>query len=168
MPKHTISVERVRELLDYDPASGLFHWKAKSARRTIVGSQAGYPEWNGYIRIGIGGRIYFAHVVAWLLVHGDWPKSQLDHINGNRADNRIENLREATARQNARNRKTRRDNIARLKGVCVRPCKTKPYQAVICEDGRRISLGYFETKEAAHAVYCTAASNLFAEFSRTE
>lgn len=64
---------RLRELLSYDPDRGIFVWRVKAARNTIIGSEAGRISSGGYREIGVGGRLYFAHRLAWLYVHGEWP-----------------------------------------------------------------------------------------------
>jgi hypothetical protein len=107
---------------------------------------------NGYLSIGLKGRIYYAHRLAWLYVHGEWPVDFIDHINGIRSDNRILNLRECSAAQNSQNL-AKQYNKTRLTGVV--PWK-KRFQAKICVDYKRINLGSFKTAEEAHAAYLAA------------
>ena len=161
-----ITAKELREILDYNVSTGDFLWRRAPCQRMPAASRAGWVENTGYVRIKILGRSYVAHRLAWLWVHGEWPAGPLDHINGNMADNRISNLRIASSSENARNRKCRADNSTGLKGVRARPCKTTPFQAVISVDGKSISLGYFASKEEAHAAYADAAQKFFGEFAR--
>lgn len=86
-----LTVERLRELLDYDPETGVFRWK-EPRRKCRVGEVAGSLRKDGYVKIQVDGRFYQAHRLAWLCVYGVWP-SAIDHIDGNRANNAIANLR---------------------------------------------------------------------------
>ncbi len=113
-----ISLEQINSLLSYDPDTGVFVWKVALSNRGPTGSIAGFKNVGGYRVIGIYGREYYAHRLAWFMSHGRWPASQIDHINGDRADNRLENLREASNRENGLNRKRlRRDNKTGATGV---------------------------------------------------
>lgn len=101
--KDGLTQERLKELLDYEPETGLFRWKISISRRAIVGEIAGSDHGNGYIEIGILGKKYYCHRIAWLYMTGEWPASQIDHINRVRRDNRWGNLREATQSENMLN-----------------------------------------------------------------
>lgn len=123
--------------------------------RVKVGEIAGCvrPD-NGYITIGIDGRHYFAHRLAWFYEHGRWPEHHIDHINGVKADNRIANLRDVAAGVNLQNRRTpsSANKSSRLLGVSF--CRrTGRWRSCIRVDGRQKSLGYFDTEDAAHARY---------------
>jgi hypothetical protein len=100
----TITAERLRQLLHYDPERGVFTWLSRPAERSwntrFAGTRAGTINGLGYVVIGILGRRYKAHRLAWLYVHGEWPGRELDHINCDKSDNRIANLRPATRSQN--------------------------------------------------------------------
>ena len=85
----SLTAERLREVLDYDPDTGVFTRKVRTASSVKVGDVAGSLNGKGYIRIRVDGRLYFAHRLAWLYVHGEWPVDQVDHINGIKNDNRI-------------------------------------------------------------------------------
>lgn len=165
-----LTAERLRELLDYDPETGVFRWKdvrRYGFPRKRVGQVAGSIDGEGYILINIGGTKYGAHRLAWLYVYGRWPQPMTDHRNGVRHDNRFANLREASRAQNKRNERRRRDNTSGHKGVVFRP-ESGRWRARISVDGSRIALGTFDTREAAAAAYASASSRLHADFARLE
>lgn len=166
-PKSPPTAERVRELLRYEPDTGHFYWLA-DVGLARVGARAGYVKQaanDGYVYIGIDRGQYVAHRLAWLYVHGDWPSMGLDHINGNRTDNRIDNLRLATVAQNGWNRKAQRSSTSGFKGVTFHR-KSGRWQAAIRYQGGPRHLGLFDTAEQAHAAYVDAANRLFGEFAR--
>lgn len=161
-----LTAERLREVLRYCPDTGLFYWIKKTSKKTIIGSKAGCHEKRyGYILIGIDGVIYGAHRLAWLYVHGEWPVDELDHANGCGADNRWQNLRAATHRQNLKNIKRPIHNTSGFKGVHLHR-ETGKWRARIVADGKHKSLGLHSTLEGAHAAYCAAARALHGEFAR--
>lgn len=156
-----LTQERLKELLSYDPLTGVFIWRIGRHR----GKQAGVISEFGYSRIKIGPKRYMAHRIAWLFVYGVFPSGSLDHVDGCRANNMIKNLRPATRSQQGMNTKLRSDNIIGLKGVRIR--KDRPvFAAVIAIDGRQRTLGYFPTPELAHDAYWTAAQSHFGDFAR--
>lgn len=176
-PKHDMPpIEVLRELLRYDAETGSLTWIGpKSANnQRKPGDPQGTPEKTGYLHIRLGEgyfgkRNIYSHRVAWALHHGVWPTRFIDHINGDKTDNRISNLREATKRQNKYNSKVRADSTVGLKGVCRRPnCRTKPFVAQIVVNGQKHALGFFETAAAAHEAYREAAHKLHGPFARTE
>jgi hypothetical protein len=88
-----LTANEVRHLLDYDPATGVFRWRVKPGRRVAAGAETGCVSNYGYKVIGIKGRVYQASRLAWLYVTGEWPEHDVDHANGDTADNRWDNLR---------------------------------------------------------------------------
>ena len=154
-PIQIIGAERLHELLQYDPSTGLFEWKESRARGAKAGDVAGSRHSHGYTKIKIDGRTYRAHRLAWLYVHGVWPTNQLDHRNGIRDDNRIENLREATAGQNHQNRAVQSNSTSRHPGVGWHP-RAKRWRAHIKVGGKQIYVGHF--KELSDAVKARAAA----------
>lgn len=167
----TLTAERLRQVLTYDPATGIFRWAEKLSIRIQKGAVAGYTDprpgkWHGRVYLRIDTKLYLAHRLAWLYAHGEWPAAQIDHINGNPNDNRLENLRGATHAENARNsRKPRNATTSRLKGVSFDKSRGK-WMAQIGHDGQHIHLGRHNTEEAAHAAYCAAAEHLHGNFAR--
>jgi len=156
--------ERIRELLAYDPLTGMFIWRVSPSRNTPAGSVAG-ADCDGYRLIRVDGGRYKAHQLAWLYMTGEWPSCQVDHKDTDRSNNSWENLRLATTSQNKANMGKRADNTSGYKGVRWYP-QTKRWVAQIGFQGRSKTIGYFPTPEDAHAAYCQEAKRLFGEFAR--
>ena len=154
MATEILSAEKLRELFSYDPATGAFTRLVRSAHCVKVGDIAGCKTSTGYSQISISCRSYFAHRLAWLHVHGRWPECFIDHIDGNRYNNAIANLREASRSVNQQNLKeamTR--NASGLLGVSRHG---KKWAAKITIDGKCRYLGCYKTAELAHAAYLDA------------
>jgi hypothetical protein len=153
-----LTAERVRELLDYDTKTGVFtrrisHGAAKHGRRTGC-----LRKPRNEVVISVDNRSYLAHRLAWLWVHGEWPRNHIDHIDGNPANNAIANLRDVDRSVNLQNRKrATRNNVAGVLGVRIRNGR---FMAEISINGKSKSLGRFETKEEAHAAYIAAKRSL--------
>ena len=149
------------EYISYDPESGSFAWIVRRGG-VRAGAPAGTIDRFGYQVITIGRRRYPAHRIAWTMYYGEMPPSQVDHINLDKSDNRIANLRLATPSENQMNTRGRG---AHLKGVTLH--KSGKYQAQIKRDGRGVYLGLFDREEDAAAAYARASRVLFGEFGRT-
>lgn len=169
-----LTAQSLRYWLRYNRRTGVFHRRRDVvinirrggfSVRARAGDIAGYVNEQGYVIVGVLGRKYKAHRLAWLYVHGSWPKGHLDHEDRDTKNNRIANLRRATRSQNAANRKTRIDSTSGLKGA-TRDHRNGRWMARIAVDGKRHALGYYETAEVAHAAYCQAARHHFGEFAR--
>lgn len=171
-----LSQRQVRELLEYDPCTGVFTWlrRAGADQGTIcfnsqfVGRVAGCldrREKVGYRRIKIFSRYYAEHRLAWVWMTGEWPPHEVDHINGVRHDNRFANLRLATKSQNQSNARIRTKNKVGLKGVSYKP-RIGKYHAQINKYGRVRHLGFFDDPQEAHEAYVKAAKELHGEFAR--
>lgn len=163
----SLTQERLKEVLRYDPATGHFWWLKKTGRR---GSKVQFDKpagcsSNGYVLIGIDKKRYVAHRLAWLYVHGVWPEYEIDHINVIRSDNRLENLREARHHENLNNIHTHKDNRSGLKGIVEH--KPGIWRARIRSSGKSYCLGLYNTPEAAHEAYKKAAANLNGKYART-
>jgi hypothetical protein len=158
-----ITQKDLKSYLEYSPFTGKFFWIKKPAKQIIVGSQAGV-NCNGYWYIGLLGKRYYAHRLAWFYMTGNWPQNQIDHINGNKSDNRWCNLREATGTQNQANRKLNKNSTSGYKGVHF--CKrTKRWSAFIQFKGKNRFLGRFDTQKEAHLAYINAANNFFGKYA---
>lgn len=161
--KSTLTAEYLRENVSYEPVTGVFLWKKRSMGRTL-GKVLGTKIWSGYVTMKVANTVYYAHRLAWLYVHGEWPSCQIDHIDGNKSNNAIANLRLVTASQNSARRKTTR-SIAPSRGVM--PHGTG-YVARIHFGGKRHYLGYFATAEAAKAAYEAKAKELHGDYAFVE
>jgi len=152
-----LTAERLRLLLDYDPATGILKWRKNGRRKNShEGQPAGAINASGGLVVRVDYRMHHAARLAWLHYYGEWPKGFVDHRNRNRADNRIENLREATPGENSRNQGRARNNTSGFKGVnYVKP--TGKWRAVIRAHGKMHFLGGFVTKGEAAQAYRDAA-----------
>ena len=140
-----ITQQRLQEVLDYDPNTGIFTWKEKISSKVVVGRKAGSLSGTGYHMISLFKKKYRAHHLVWLFVYGIWPKEQIDHKNGIRTDNRLCNLREATNQENCQNTQKRANNTSGCRGVCWNKA-AKKWQAYIRHNYQFIYLGIFKYK----------------------
>jgi len=159
-----LTAERLHDLLNYDPLTGIFYWRVNRSN-IKAGSVAGHPTLRGYITIRIDHLPYQAHRLAWLYTYGSWPTDQIDHANRIKTDNRIANLREASRSENLRNSARRSDNTSGFKGVSWFP-KAQKWGALIAINNHRIFLGLYDTREAAAAARREAADRLHGQFAR--
>lgn len=143
------------ELFDYDPETGQF--TRRLGPYCCNPRKVGKPAPNGYVLVCFprSAKKVFAHRLAWFWVHGEWPPQDIDHINGNRGDNRIANLRLATRSDNCRNMAPRRNKRGRLLGANFHK-PTNKWAAQIRYDGKAHWLGVFDTEEEAHLAYLKA------------
>jgi hypothetical protein len=152
--------------ITYDPKTGHFHWKVVShLRPDMIGVRAGCPSSTGHRLISVNRKKYCEHRLAWLFMTGAWPERYIDHINGDPADNRWCNLREADHFQNIQNSKLSKRNSSGFKGVWWDARRHK-WTAQIMARRRQKYLGQFDTPEEAHAAYQAAAIRLHGEFAR--
>lgn len=161
-----ITVERLRELLDYDPATGIFRWRSSRGRGVRAGDIAGTPQNHGYWQLCIDAKIYMAHRIAWFYVHGEWPEIEIDHWDLDKRNNRLDNLRNSTKSQNQANMgPKRKNNITGMKGVSFDTGR-KRWIVGITHENKKIFIGRFDSKTEATAAYAKAAHELFGEFAR--
>jgi HNH endonuclease len=150
---------QLKELLHYNPDSGIFTWKV-SRGVAVAGKTAGGLSEQGYTRISFEKRLHRASRLAWLYMHGEWPAHVIDHINGIRNDDRFENLRHVTVKQNSENRGASPRNKLGAKGVHFIDAYQK-FSAHIKNNGVGIGLGNFDTLLDAVAAYKNAERRLF-------
>ena len=161
MAKPNLTAEQARELLHYDPETGVFTWRVAKGRKS-KGMLAGCINHYGYIQIGIDGTRYKAHRIAFLITNGSWPSEHIDHINGIRDDNRIANLREASQSINMQNLlRPMEGNTSGFLGVCWDKEK-QSFLAQIRVKGKNKFLGRFADPAEAHAAYLDAKRQLHA------
>ena len=160
----SLSLDRLRSVLTFEPNTGIFRWRIPISKKSNeIGAKAGCINANGYVFIRVGCRQYLAHRLAWLYSHGEWPNAIVDHINGDRSDNRIDNLRLANKSLNGANAALSKRNRVGIKGVYQR---NNRWAAQIRGNGRNLWLGTYDTPQAAQAAYLTAAKEFFGEFAR--
>lgn len=147
-----ITQSRLKELVSYDSLTGIFAWNKNIKGGAKTGEQVGSIFNTGYVYLGLDGKSYTAHRMAWLYVYGILPKL-LDHINRDRTDNRLCNLRSASHSENGHNSNLKSTNTSGYTGVSkVR----EKWNAYITVDRKRFNLGYFKTPEAANTAYMKA------------
>lgn len=156
MAKPDLTAERARELLAYDPETGVFRWRVSPCGRAQIGAETGKPGKNPYGRIVIDGRLYLAHRIAWLISFGTWPSGDIDHIDGRPGFNALRNLRDVTCQLNCQNIfRAKSSSKSGLVGAhWSRSGKT--FVAQIRYAGKAHHIGSFKTAEAAHAAYIEA------------
>lgn len=167
-----LTAQRVRQLLDYDPATGEFLWVRRDEtshyivawNKKFAGKSAGRQNPRIYREISIDNKLYYAHRLAWLYITGEWPKDQIDHIDCNKTNNRFENLREATCAENSQNSICRKRNTTGMKGVTE--LSVGKFGAQIAVNKKRIWLGRFHSAAEAHRAYSEAANRYHGEFAR--
>jgi hypothetical protein len=151
---------RLRELVVYDPETGVMTRRVKVGCAS-AGALFGTSSRRGYLIGSLGNRLYSVHRLAWLYMTGNWPCGEVDHINGNRADNRWSNLRDVSKAENMQNVKSaRRDNLATGLLVVGFDKRDGRYRAKIGVDGKQKYLGSFATAEEAHEAYLSAKRQL--------
>lgn len=151
MATSNLTAQQLRKLLSYDPLTGVFTRRVSTSHNARAGDIAGSAHPKGYSCISVLGKPFLAHRLAWLYVYDEWPSENIDHRNGDRTDNRIDNLRQLTVMANAENtRQPHRDNKSGYLGVVKRRSK---WLAVIQANGKYTRIGLFDTPELAHEAY---------------
>lgn len=142
-----LTQKKFKELIDYDAENGVFTWRVSPNGRVKIGDEAGSKDRGTntyYRRICISGNRYFAHRLVWLYVYGSWPKTEIDHIDGNGMNNRIENLRDVTRAENFRNARRSKMNTSGVTGVFWESAD-KVWRARIKVNSKSINLGSFKS-----------------------
>ena len=157
-----LTQSQLKELIHYAPDTGIFT-RIKSPHKHSIGIVKPTLTPYGYIVIGLLGKIYLAHRLAWLYTNGEFPKEFIDHINMNKVDNRLCNLREASDIENKQNRGAQLNNTSGFKGVCFHK-QTSKWRANININGKQKHLGLFTNPKSASEAYHAAAKTIHAEF----
>lgn len=153
-----LAAERLREVLFYEVATGQFSWRVQRGCKRS-GQPAGTLT-DGYVQISVDGRIHKAHRLAWLYVHGAWPAGAIDHANGNRADNRIGNLRDVSITENNENRRSATAGKSSPYLGVSWYAQLGKWRAQIQSKRKNHCLGYFDDPAKAHAAYIEAKRRL--------
>lgn len=174
-----MDIDYLRGCLEYDQDSGALIWRTRPRQHfdsdrgwrnfnsRWAGKQAGtVSETTGYVFINFNGILYPGHRIAFALHHGDWPDGHIDHVNGQRADNRMENLRVCSRSQNQMNRPKQRNNTSGFKGV-TRHVDGR-WRACIKAGPKRHHIGLFDSPQEAHAAYLAAAERIHGEFANAQ
>lgn len=155
-----LTIEEVSSLWEYCPVTGIIRWKKSVGSRAKAGSVAGTMDLKGYVVITYKGKTYKSHRIAWALINGAWPEFLIDHKNGVKHDNSIDNLREVDKSGNQQNmRKAQARNSTGLIGV-TKDSNCDKFRATIVVGGKPIYLGLYNTPEEAFGVYLDAKRNL--------
>jgi hypothetical protein len=159
-----ITQSELKDVLNYDQDTGIFTWKKRTGSRAAVGNIAGSLRKDEYSRIEISKKKYLSHRLAWLYIYGKFPNDDIDHINGNKSDNRIINLREATCNQNNCNRNIQKNNKSGVKGI-YKHNQYEKWVAAIRINKKRIYLGVFDNLELAKLVISKARNEYHKEYA---
>lgn len=159
--KKMITQERLKELVSYNQETGDFVWISDNGTKAKAGQEAGRINFYGYSVICIDGRTYPAHRLAWLYINGDFPRNNIDHLNGVRSDNRIVNLRDVTQQINCQNHRKQNGNKKELIGACFDKATGK-FKAQIMHKGVNFHIGRFDTQEQAHMAYVETKRSIHA------
>lgn len=154
MATKIMTAQRVREVLSYDPETGVFTWAVHRSPKARRGDVAGSIYSNGYRVIGLDNRVMLAHRLAWLYVNGVMPTMHIDHINGDKTDNRIANLRDVSRTANMQNRS--RVHVDKVSCNLLGATWDKTWgnwKAQLQSKGKTIYLGRYKTAEEAHLAY---------------
>lgn len=154
MSRHSLTADRVRDLLRYEPQTGALYWAS-------TGLPAGTTDPDGYRAVQINRVIYRAHRLIWLYLHGHWPAGVIDHIDGDPGNNRPENLRDVSVADNSHNqrRAARHNRSSDCIGVSWQPSRSR-WMASITLDGKTKFLGRFHTESEASDAYWAAKATI--------
>lgn len=150
----SLSHATLLSLLDFCPHSGVFSWRVKASSTAMPGYAAGHVNKNSYCRVKVQGKLYLAHRLAWFYAYKVWPVGHIDHIDGDKSNNRLSNLRVVTIRGNQQNQsRAHKRNKSGLLGVATH---RSGFTSRISNNGKVVYLGLFKTPEEAHQAYLEA------------
>ena len=150
-----LTQERLKQLLHYNPETGVFTRAVRYSARYLAGQPVGAKDSKGYLQTVVDGKTIRLHRLAWFYMHGQWPEGEIDHQDGNKRNNIFSNLRNVSDAGNSQNmRRPYRNNKTGFLGVCL--FRNGQYVASITVGGKGRHLGYFESAEAAHHAYLEA------------
>lgn len=161
-----LTLDRLKELLSYDPETGLFEWRVTKIGKARAGARAGVVTDHGYVSIGVDGRRYYAHRLAWYYMKGEWPARLVDHKDLDGLNNTWDNLRLASKSQNGANSRLSKRNRSGLKGAYWDKSR-RTWFSTIRVNGKTIGLGYFSSAEEAAAAFARESIKYRGEFART-
>ena len=161
-----LTQEKLKQLFNYNPDTGAFTRLVDAGKKCKAGDVVGCKNSNGYLQVVIEGKHYKLHRLAVLYMSGEMHDGDVDHANGDKADNRWDNLRCCSRSQNMANAKVQCNNKAGFKGVHFDPKGKKHWRAQISKDNKKIYLGSFETAEEAHIAYLNAATKYHGEYAK--
>lgn len=154
-----LNAETVHRYFEYDPETGALRRRIRSGHQA-AGTECRSQKGNGYFQVEFQGRNYLVHRVVWLIATGEWPTRHIDHIDGNRTNNRLNNLRDVSVFLNLQNLKgARKDNRLGLLGVSTDTRTGKFFSRIVVKKELKY-LGRYDTPEAAHDAYITAKRHL--------
>lgn len=160
-PLDNLTAEQVRHRFNYDPATGVLRWAISPSKNVKAGDVAGSSHGDGYLRVRIGASRYLVHRIIWLHHYGKWPDGHVDHLDGEKRNNRVSNMRDSTRSVNAQNqRSASANNKAKLLGVAMRPNGKCVAAINVC--GKKMYLGIFRDPQEAHSTYLEAKRRLHA------
>ncbi|EPY4328991.1 HNH endonuclease [Klebsiella variicola] len=165
-----ITIDYLNEALSYCPKTGILRWKVRpvhhfkseagmrATNSRFAGKPTGSPDTYGHLQVGVNGRLYLAHRLAWAIFYGAWPDDEIDHISGIKTDNRIDNLRVVSTRVNCKNKRICRKNESGVTGVYWYKSRNL-WRAKITVDGKHKHIGYFSSIEDAKKARVEAQKN---------
>lgn len=160
----SITQQRLQSIVDYSPETGVLLWRKTKGSRARAGDALGSRDAHGYLTVRIDGESYKVHRLVWIWVTGSEPPEWIDHINGDRLDNRFCNLRLATRSQNQQNRPKNKNNTSGFKGVSYHKGIGR-WRATISANGRKAHIGWYDNPEDAGTAYLQASRLMHGEFS---
>ena len=159
-----LTLQEATRIFRYDEETGKLYWNERVHKRIRVGQECGRVTSHGYRKLRVFGKEYYVHRLVWLLKTGSWPNNQIDHINRNRLDNRIENLRVANHFENQHNKSIPKNNTSGIKGVTWNK-RAKKWYVQLMFNKKQMYFGLYEDLELAELVIKEARKKYHGEFA---